>query len=255
MLKLKRVNQLLLICFIGILFLINSCKNPCKDIVCFNNGVCLEGSCDCVNGFLGENCDSLSHTKIQMLLNEGQTPKALFDKGIPLKSLYGKTFQGGLIFHLNIEDGSGLLAAITNQNIAGWGCNGYNITLLNDVDCTSTNNCEEPLFEETEIGARIGDGKDNTDAILAECNSDYELAARLCRNLGDEWFLPSRGELNLMFLNLQQNGYGDFFRNYYWSSTEHNSNDAWIQNFIIGLQYAHHKNPYGPIQVRAAKAF
>lgn len=37
---------------------ITSCKkDPCKNVVCYNNGVCDDGTCLCPNGYSGTNCE------------------------------------------------------------------------------------------------------------------------------------------------------------------------------------------------------
>ena len=42
---------------LGSVVYISSCKkDTCKDVQCLNNGVCDEGTCDCVNGFTGDRC-------------------------------------------------------------------------------------------------------------------------------------------------------------------------------------------------------
>lgn len=47
------------------LTLISSCKDePCDNVVCQNNGVCMEGVCDCPLGFEGEFCEEFSRQKI-----------------------------------------------------------------------------------------------------------------------------------------------------------------------------------------------
>lgn len=46
--------------FYSILFLAvlqYACQEPCDEVVCQNGGVCVEGECDCPEGFLGENCE------------------------------------------------------------------------------------------------------------------------------------------------------------------------------------------------------
>jgi hypothetical protein len=68
-----------------------------------------------------------------------------------------------------------------------------------------------------------------------------------------DWRLPTKYELNEMYLNLHQLGLGGFANYGYWSSTELDNYDAWRQNFISGFQYVYVKNNYGP--VRAVRAF
>lgn len=76
-----------------------------------------------------------------------------------------------------------------------------------------------------------------------------------------DWYLPSKDELNLMYVNLHLNGLGNFYigGNYYWSSTEDSdpgssSTRAWAQNFgNLGFQYSNHKGSTS--LVRAIRSF
>ncbi|GAB4407237.1 MAG: hypothetical protein OHK0039_09580 [Bacteroidia bacterium] len=36
---------------------ITACKDPCKEVVCENGGTCVEGVCDCPEGYVGANCE------------------------------------------------------------------------------------------------------------------------------------------------------------------------------------------------------
>jgi len=83
----------------------------------------------------------------------------------------------------------------------------------------------------------VGKGQANTTAMLGVCSSGAANAADLYLTATkSDWFLPSLGELQLMYDNLLQAGVGDFTGNYYWSSTENYGYYAWIQTFVTGDQ-------------------
>ncbi|MFZ4617034.1 MAG: chitobiase/beta-hexosaminidase C-terminal domain-containing protein, partial [Rectinemataceae bacterium] len=107
----------------------------------------------------------------------------------------------------------------------------------------------------------IGSGEANTATIVASQGAG-SFAASLCANLVqggyDDWFLPSKDELDLIYQNLKLAGRGGFASAWYWSSSELNSNYAWTQNFGDGYQYNYYdvsyKN-YGYSYVRALRVF
>lgn len=94
-------------------------------------------------------------------------------------------------------------------------------------------------------------------------------AARVCADLmisensytyGD-WYLPSKEELNLMYLSrvtidatAMANGGSTFTTNYYWSSTEDGDYRAFAQNFSTGIQHTDNKVNYTHT-VRSIRAF
>ena len=72
-----------------------------------------------------------------------------------------------------------------------------------------------------------------------------------------EWFLPSKKELNLLYKNLgervmKSNTTGE---PWYWSSSEDDYDDAWVQRFSDGSQGSNYKNNTLPLSVRAVRAF
>jgi hypothetical protein len=101
----------------------------------------------------------------------------------------------------------------------------------------------------------VGRGQANTTAMLAVCTSGAANAADdyISPNATVDWFLPSEGELMLMYTNLRQAGLGGFGPYGYWSSSEYVSFAAWYQYFPIGYQDFANKN--GDLGVRPARAF
>lgn len=168
-------------------------------------------------------------SETQSLLDDGISPKELFDGSVPLDSLYGKIYKDGYIFYLNTDDGTGMVSGMEDLvPDAEWGCFETDILDISNVP-------GDPENPEVSPGARVGDGPANTTGIISGCNQ-AEIAALICRNLGTDWFLPSRGELNLMYLRLNEKGFGDFVNTWYWSSTESGVFFAWKQNFWNGNQ-------------------
>ncbi len=88
----------------------------------------------------------------------------------------------------------------------------------------------------------IGEGKSNTAKLMAAKANDNTLdftAAEKCVDYGngtdyDDWFLPSKDELNEMYKNKDKIGSFDNFG--YWSSSEYNGSNAWEQLFNNGYQ-------------------
>ena len=72
-------------------------------------------------------------------------------------------------------------------------------------------------------------------------------------NTYDDWYLPNKDELNLMYQ--QETAIGGFTDDYYWSSSEDidNVSGAWVQYFANGNQYYNDKT--SPTYVRAVRAF
>ncbi len=128
-------------------------------------------------------------------------------------------------------------ASWRHKGLVKWGCHGTSI----------------PEARHTAIGK----GRANTKAIIKTCD-EPDTAARKCaeyRGGGkDDWFLPSREELNLVYTVLYQQGQGDLRMGEYWSSSEtSNGRYAWNINFTNGKQL--YGNKYPKYRVRAVRAF
>ena len=105
-------------------------------------------------------------------------------------------------------------------------------------------------------GLVIGTGKANTAAIIKSCK-DAGIAAKIAADYrgGDksDWFLPSRDELNLMYVTLRKAGVDGLAKENYWSSSEVNAYKTWVQSFRSGVYNGDYKSM--KFRVRAARAF
>ena len=150
---------------------------------------------------------------------------------------------GGTVFYITGGGLHGLEAAPANSPDSPpvnspnsvWGCSGTSIA------GTST---------------AIGTGAANTAAIVAGCVSGEVTAAEVANayelNGFADWFLPSKGELNLLYL--QKDVVGSFASFSYWSSSENNSGfSSWLQDFGNGFQIGDDRD--NPLGVRAVRAF
>jgi hypothetical protein len=165
---------------------------------------------------------------------------------------------GGIVFYLYADGNTGLEAApedqtgtaSTGDRWAEWGCS--------SVQVIGT-------------GTAIGMGAASTQAIAAMNCSPYmpgkDLAVNLVINYSlngyRDWFLPSKDELNELYLqrasvpNLDTGAYG---RPYYWTSSESTGNGAWHEHYFAGVQHFGNGDQLydqkaTPLRVRAVRAF
>ncbi len=118
-----------------------------------------------------------------------------------------------------------------------------------------------PADIEAETSTALGAGPENTRAIAEafEAAGEFDTAAQYSSlaviNGYDDWFLPSREELNLMYRTLGVKnpegfrgvGYG------YWSSSQYSRALAWAQGFASGVQGRIEK--FDRLIVRPIRAF
>ena len=152
----------------------------------------------------------------------------------------GDTCEGGIIFYL---DGSG--------------CHGLVVKATDEPG----NYQWSPLdFNTWALATGIFGGAQNTKKAIfrAGQNNSTCPVASVCDNLisggYNDWYLPSKDEVDMMYVNLHLQGLGGFDLNHYWSSSEVGHSTAWIQDFGSGLQNFIGKFNYG-FNVRAVRAF
>ena len=106
-------------------------------------------------------------------------------------------------------------------------------------------------------GTAIGTGATNTLDIVAQSgNIAADSAAAYCNDLSYggyvDWFLPSKDELNQMYVN--KTTIGGFVEAEYWSSSEYDASNAWYQLFINGNQFSTTKYPQNVRPIRSFSA-
>ena len=110
----------------------------------------------------------------------------------------------------------------------------------------------------------IYDGLTNTNAIILQTGAAPTTAyaagiAKLYLGGGfNDWYLPSNLELNACYnsaliVNKVLGVTNSFANDFYWSSTEFNNTDAWVQDFVYGYHYNINKS--SPSYVRAVRTF
>ncbi len=153
--------------------------------------------------------------------------------GSPFKAIGDTGPAGGIVFYISDGGLHGLEAALADLPIAPWGCIGN-------------------LIGTTRV--ELYQGAQNTADILAGCPDTpiaADIAAGYTLNGFSDWFLPSRYELNRLYL--AKDVVGGFASISYWNSTEGDVNSAYLQDFANGNRGIDSKN--GTIGVRAVRAF
>lgn len=175
---------------------------------------------------------------IQYLLDNGWTPGDILAEGRTVQELYGKTYQGGLIFYVNTNTNpvTGLVAAPADLVNQSWECSSTSIATGTAVGTGSTNTT-------LMLGAGCSSGAINTDNYS---NGGYT-----------DFFMPSRDEMNLMYTNLHQLGYGNFnsgpSTGRYWSSSQSSPTQAYVKKFGDGSVVTENKTNVA--RIRPIRAF
>lgn len=151
----------------------------------------------------------------------------------------GDVWQGGIVFYIDGTGKHGLVTATLDQGYSAWGCNSADVAGA--------------------TGTAIGTGSINTAAILMACGGTAS-AAQVCKQLTlaayTDWFLPSKDELYLMYLNLKVKGLGGFSNLRYLSSSQTEISACFIQDFGTTInQSPTVYDKFSPVLVRAIRAF
>ena len=162
----------------------------------------------------------------------------------------GSFYGGGVVFYIFVEADADYVAGETHGLIAAVADQSSGIRWHNGSYVTTG-----------ATGTAVGTGSANTDAIIAaQGATETSYAAGLAKAYAaggyTDWFLPSKDELNKMYLKkeiLEAVSGFTAFSDDYWSSTEDGSSLAWRQLFVNGNQAS--INKYYTVSVRAVRAF
>jgi uncharacterized protein (TIGR02145 family) len=162
----------------------------------------------------------------------------------------GEQFGGGVVFHV-YRDAAGVERGLV-------------VSLNNQSEGAAWSNITNQLAGATSSW----DGLANSNTIVAQAGHSSS-AAKLCLDYSaggfDDWYLPSNGELNILYQNLREvnpalgsiSGASEVYGStrccfYYWSSSESGEFGGWVLDHV-GIHGFNDK--VGPNQVRAIRAY
>ncbi len=151
---------------------------------------------------------------------------------------------GGKVFYVNPTDvlGSNYMEAAPNT----WSGGSADPAI---AWCDNT-----PTLIGGTFGTAIGTGAANTTLMTGACSSGAANSVRAYSATGapaGSWSLPSKDELNQLYIN--RVSVGGFAAADYWSSSQDDAVFAWFQNFDLGYQFFDGK--FVTLRVRPVRAF
>ena len=146
--------------------------------------------------------------QVQQRLDQGETPFEIYQSGVPVDHIFGKIYQSGIIFYLDVETGEGLVCSQTDV---------YNELSENYYNLLSNEPFTLPAGVTLQEG--MGAGEYNTQVLTGLLNESNNILSRIATlDSNSEWYLPSQKELEAIHNNLHRLRLADFSLDYYWTS-------------------------------------
>lgn len=172
----------------------------------------------------------------------------------------GDEYGGGIVFYVYDEGQHGLIAAKADLLGGQYGTDPY-FQWFNVLQYCP-DGCYYVYVSTGASGDGLGAGKMNSSLIIASQSSynitlgittygnnifpiqDFAAKACVAYSANDgkaitygNWYLPSKYELNLLYISQENISTLNLSQGYYWSSTEFDTQNAWYQDFTDGSQY------------------
>jgi len=156
----------------------------------------------------------------------------------------GDHYQGGIIAYVFAPTDSGYVAGETHGLIVT-----ENDEITNQLEWTTMS------YDYLNTSVLLGTGMSNTQKIDSANYNYPSLASFACSSLSlngfDDWYLPSKDELNKIYLN--KGLLPNFRTGYYWTSSEYSDYEVWVHDFSSGNQVTQYKWEY--YNVRSVRSF
>jgi uncharacterized protein (TIGR02145 family) len=160
---------------------------------------------------------------------------------LPLSNIqWGECFEGGLVFYI-LTSGDfgyvggeikGIVAAKEDIGKMQFGCRGSLTTTTNSIGYGKINTKELVDYHD-QLAFDYYSNPSGCNAL-----NDGTVAAKACDTLiyngFDDWYLPTLLELEKLYQNLHNLGFGNYQDTVYWSSSETNPNSSRMINFDDG---------------------